>query len=56
MLVVLVMAINEVDYFWIAHTALGIMVLSELITSVTKLAVYKTGFWVGAEHSGYELG
>jgi len=56
MLVVLVMAINEVEYFWIVHTALGIMVLSELITSVTKLAVYKTGFRVGTEDSGYELG
>ena len=56
MLVVLVMAINEVEYFWIAHTTLGIMVLSELITNVTKLAVYKRGFWVGTEDSGYELG
>ena len=56
MVAVLIMAITEVAYFWLAHAALGIMVLSELITTVTKLAVYKRGFWVGTEDSGYELG
>lgn len=48
MIAVLVMAIAEVNYFWIAHVALGIMVASELVTTVTKLAAYRRGFWVGA--------
>lgn len=56
MLMVLFMAMTEVEYFWIAHTALGMLVLSELATTVTKLVVYRRGFWVGKEDSGYELG
>lgn len=56
MLVVIVMAMNELEYFWLAHAGLGIMVLAELVTTVTKLVVYKRGFWVGTEDLGYELG
>jgi hypothetical protein len=55
MLVVLVMAMNEIEYFWIANTALGVMVLAELVTTVIKIAVYRRGFWVGTDDSGYEL-
>jgi hypothetical protein len=56
MLVVLVMAMNEIEYFWIANAALGIMVLAELVTTVVKIVVYRRGFWVGTDDSGYELG
>jgi hypothetical protein len=56
MLVVLVLAMAEIEYFWIANAALGAMVLAELVTTVTKIVVYRRGFWVGTDDSGYQLG
>jgi hypothetical protein len=44
MLVVLVLAMAETEYFWIANAALGIMVLAELVTSATKIILYRRGF------------
>jgi len=35
---------------------LGAMVLAELVTTVTKIVVYRRGFWVGTDDSGYQLG
>jgi len=48
LLVTLVLAMAEIEYFWIAHAALGVLVLSELVTSVAKVIVYRRGFWVGS--------
>ena len=56
MLVVLVLAMAESEYFWIANAALGAMVLAELVATVTKIVVYRRGFWVGTDDSGYQLG
>jgi hypothetical protein len=44
MLVVLVLAMAETEYFWIANAALGIMVIAELVTSATKIILYRRGF------------
>jgi hypothetical protein len=44
MLVVLVLAMAEAEYFWIANAALGIMVLAELVASATKIILYRRGF------------
>ena len=55
-LVVLVLAMSEVEHFWIAHAILGVLVLSELVTDVVKIIVYRRGFWVGSKETGYELG
>lgn len=56
MLVVLVLAMAEIEHFWIANAALGAMVLAELVVTATKIVVYRRGFWVGTNDSGYELG
>jgi hypothetical protein len=42
--VLLVLAMTEMEYFWIANAALGIMVLAELVTSATKIILYRRGF------------
>jgi len=44
MLVVMVLAMVEAEYFWIANAALGILVLGELVTSGTKIILYRRGF------------
>ena len=44
MFVVLVLAMTETEYFWIANAVLGIMVLAELVTSATKIILYRRGF------------
>jgi hypothetical protein len=44
MLIVLVLAMAETEYFWIANAALGILVLAELVTSATKIILYRRGF------------
>jgi hypothetical protein len=42
--VLLILAMTETEYFWIANAALGIMVLAELVTSATKIIMYRRGF------------
>jgi hypothetical protein len=44
MLAILILAMAEIEYFWIANAALGIMVLAELVTSGTKIIIYRRGF------------
>jgi hypothetical protein len=44
MFVVLVLAMTETEYFWIANAALAIMVLAELVTSAIKINLYRRGF------------
>lgn len=44
LLVVLGLAMAETEYFWIAHAALGVLVLAELVTVTTKIIVYRRGF------------
>jgi len=44
MLVVLVLAMAETEYFWIANAAFGILVLAELVASATKIILYRRGF------------
>ncbi|MDH3261898.1 MAG: hypothetical protein OEM84_13160 [Acidimicrobiia bacterium] len=44
LLVVLGLAMAETEYFWIAHAALGVLVLAELTTATTKIIVYRKGF------------
>ena len=44
LLVVLGLAMAETEYFWIAHAALGVLVLAELVTATTKIIVYRRGF------------
>lgn len=44
MLVVLFLAMAETEYFWIANAALGILVVAELVTSGTKIVLYRKGF------------
>lgn len=56
LLVTLGLAMAEVEYFWIAHTVLGVLVIAEAVTSAVKIVMYRRGFWVGSEDSGYELG
>lgn len=48
LLVVLVLAMAETEYFWIAHAALGVLVLAELVTDATKIVLYRTGLPVGS--------
>lgn len=55
-LVALALAMSEVAHFWIAHTVLGVLVISELVAVAIKIIVYRRGFWIGSEDSGYELG
>ncbi|MFD9127610.1 hypothetical protein ACFV0G_23070, partial [Kitasatospora sp. NPDC059571] len=40
----LVMAMAEVDYFWIANAAYLAFVLSALMSSAAKIAAYRRGF------------
>jgi len=44
LLIVLGLAMAETEYFWIAHAALGVLVLAELVTATTKIIVYRKGF------------
>ena len=44
LLVVLALAMAETEYFWIAHAALGVLVVAELVTATTKIIVYRRGF------------
>jgi uncharacterized membrane protein YozB (DUF420 family) len=48
LLVVLVLAMAETEYFWIAHAALGVLVLAELVTDATKIVLYRTGLPLGS--------
>jgi hypothetical protein len=48
LLVVLVLAMAEAEYFWIAHAALGVLVLAELVTNATKIVLYRMGFHLGS--------
>ena len=44
LLAVLALAMAETEYFWIAHAALGVLVVAELVTATTKIIVYRRGF------------
>ena len=44
LLVVLALAMAETEYFWIAHAALWVLVVAELVTATTKIIVYRRGF------------
>lgn len=43
-LLVLGLAMVEVDHFWIAHAILAGLILSELVSAVTKIVAYRRGF------------
>lgn len=42
-MVALVLAMLELDHFWIAHAIMAALVLSELVTVTTKLVAYRRG-------------